>query len=572
MSTDPVALAAELIRCPSVTPADGGALVLLAERLAAAGFRSERVDRNGITNLYTRWGSDGPALGFNGHTDVVPPGDVAAWKHDPFAGVVAEGALHGRGAADMKSGVAAFVAAAIDFVTATPPRGSVIVTVTGDEEGVATDGTVAILDWMAARGERMDHCLVGEPTCPERMGEAIKIGRRGSLTARLTAYGVQGHSAYPERAKNPLPALVRLLDRLAARELDSGTAHFGASTLAITTVDTGNPASNVIPAEARATVNIRFNDAHSGASLSAWIEEEADRAAAEFGIGIAARFEISGESFVTERGAFTDLVARAVEAETGVCAGALDLGGHLGRAVHQGSLPSGGGGAGRGDDAPDRRAGGGGACSPAQGDLRADPAGVFRRSAGVRPVLKVVFSGLSGNVLGRTAFKSLKSCDKSVNALESRHWGAQNFPALPKRAAGARGPARNAEALLRPGRSPGGGTPEGEGGAAWTKSLQDGRGRPGGRGIAAALRGATAAGFVTGRSRQAGPSVQEAAPCARVGGVGKSRVFGLLVKRARIPQTRLSLSARPDRRATAGGIAGGQVLNRKCSTSPSATR
>jgi succinyl-diaminopimelate desuccinylase len=171
---------------------------------------------------------------------------------------------------------------------------------------------------MTHAGERMDHCLGGEPTCPSVMGEAIKIGRRGSMTARLRAYGVQGHSAYPERAKNPLPALVRLLDRLAARELDRGTAHFGPSTLAITTVDTGNEAANVIPAQARATVNIRFNDAHTGASLSDWIEEEADRAATEFGIGIAVRFEISGESFVTETGAFTDLVARAVAAETGV--------------------------------------------------------------------------------------------------------------------------------------------------------------------------------------------------------------------------------------------------------------
>ena len=171
---------------------------------------------------------------------------------------------------------------------------------------------------MRAEGERLDHCLVGEPTCPARMGEAIKIGRRGSLTAQLTAYGKQGHSAYPERAKNPLPALVRLLDRLASHPLDQGTAHFGPSTLAITTVDVGNPASNVIPAEARATVNIRFNDAHSGASLSDWIEEEADRAANEFGVGIAARFQISGESFLTEPGPFTDLVARAVAAETGV--------------------------------------------------------------------------------------------------------------------------------------------------------------------------------------------------------------------------------------------------------------
>lgn len=316
--TDPVALTAELIRCPSVTPAEGGAIQLLDTLLTQAGFRTRRVDRNGIANLFARWGETGPVLGFNGHTDVVPAGDVSAWRHGgPFSGVVSDGMIHGRGAADMKSGVAAFVAAAVDLISATPPRGSVIIAITGDEEGDGVDGTRAILDWMAEQDERMDHCLVGEPTCPEVMGEMIKIGRRGSMTAYLTAYGTQGHSAYPDRAKNPLPALVRLLDRLAGRTLDTGTAHFSASTLAITTIDTGNPANNVIPASTRATVNIRFNDAHCSTDLAAWIEEEADIVAAEFGIGIAARFSISGESFVTPPGAFSDLVSRAVAAETG---------------------------------------------------------------------------------------------------------------------------------------------------------------------------------------------------------------------------------------------------------------
>ncbi len=316
--TDPVHLTAALVRRPSVTPEEGGAIELLRELLAGAGFRTERTDRNGIANLYARWGSGTPVLGFNGHTDVVPPGERSAWKHDPFGAEIADGMLYGRGAADMKSGVAAFVAAAVDFVSETPPEGSVAIAITGDEEGDGVDGTAAILDWMAANGERMDHCLVGEPTCPEIMGEMIKIGRRGSMTAYLRAYGVQGHAAYPHLAKNPLPALVRLLDRLAARKLDKGTEHFDPSTLAITTIDTGNPANNVIPGEARATVNIRFNDAHDSAALSRWIEEEADRAAKEFGIGIAAGFQISGESFVTPPGPFTDLVAAAVEAETGV--------------------------------------------------------------------------------------------------------------------------------------------------------------------------------------------------------------------------------------------------------------
>jgi succinyl-diaminopimelate desuccinylase len=325
--TDPADLTAALIRCPSVTPEEGGALELLDGLLAEAGFRTTRIRRGGIDNLHARWGSSGPVLGFNGHTDVVPPGPATAWRHDPFAAVMEDGVLFGRGAADMKSGVAAFAAAAIDFVAATPPAGSVVLTITGDEEGEGANGTRAILDWMAEHGERMDHCLVGEPTCPETMGEMIKIGRRGSLTVHLTAYGRQGHAAYPQRARNPIPGLVRLLDRLAGHELDTGTAHFDASTLAITSVDVGNPASNVIPAEARATCNIRFNNAHSAQSLQDWIEQEADRAAQEFGIGIAATFELSGDSFVTAPGRFTDLVTRAVAAETGVTPVASTSGG-----------------------------------------------------------------------------------------------------------------------------------------------------------------------------------------------------------------------------------------------------
>ena len=317
-ATDPVDLTAALVRCRTVTPEEGGALHMLGQMLGAAGFRVHRADRNGTPNLVARWGTAAPVLGFNGHTDVVPTGDPSAWRHDPFGGEIADGKLWGRGSADMKSGVAAFVAAAIDFVTDTPPKGSLLVTVTGDEEGAGRDGTVAILEWMRDSGDRMDHCLVGEPTCPSRMGEMVKIGRRGSMTARITAYGKQGHSAYPERAANPLPALARLLDRLASHALDAGTAHFGPSTLAITTIDVGNPANNVIPAEGRATVNIRFNDAHTSQSLSDWIEEEADAVAREAGIGIAVGFEVSGESFVTEPGPFVETVVRAVEAETGV--------------------------------------------------------------------------------------------------------------------------------------------------------------------------------------------------------------------------------------------------------------
>jgi len=317
---DPVKLTQDLIRCPSVTPEEGGALVLLADLLESAGFTCTRIDRNGTANLFARWGQgkNGRTFGFNGHTDVVPVGDKAAWSVDPFGGEIRDGILYGRGATDMKSGVAAFAAAAIDFVTDTPPDGSVVLTITGDEEGVATDGTTAILDWMNAQGETMDHCLVGEPTCPETLGDIMKIGRRGSMTAHFIVTGVQGHSAYPHRANNPLPAMVRLMDRLASHELDAGTDHFDASTLAITTIDTGNPATNVIPAEAKATVNIRFNDSHSGASLSDWLRTEADKVAVEFDIKIAMQVKISGESFLTEPGELSALIAQAVKTVTGI--------------------------------------------------------------------------------------------------------------------------------------------------------------------------------------------------------------------------------------------------------------
>jgi succinyl-diaminopimelate desuccinylase len=317
---DPVDLTARLIRCPSVTPDEGGALQLLEALLGAAGFDCTRVDRNGTPNLFARWGRRGAnrTFGFNGHTDVVPVGDAAAWTQDPFGGAIVDGVLWGRGATDMKSGVAAFAAAAIDFVRASPPDGAIILTITGDEEGPGKDGTLALLDWMRGAGEAMSVCLVGEPTCPDRMGEMIKIGRRGSMTCQFVASGVQGHSAYPHRARNPLHALVTLLDRLATHPLDQGTAHFDASTLAITTIDTGNTASNVIPARATATVNIRFNDAHSGGSLTDWLRAEAQAVQAATGVAIELAIDISGESFLTPPGEFVSLVARSVKTETGV--------------------------------------------------------------------------------------------------------------------------------------------------------------------------------------------------------------------------------------------------------------
>ncbi|MCI2399878.1 succinyl-diaminopimelate desuccinylase [Aliiroseovarius subalbicans] len=319
MSINPADLTQRLIQCPSVTPEEAGALVLLQDILEQAGFACTRVDRGKVSNLYARWGSkNARTLGFNGHTDVVPVGDTGAWTVQPFAGVVKDGFLWGRGATDMKSGVAAWVAAAVDFVADAPEDASLVITITGDEEGDAVDGTTAILDWMGANGEAMTACIVGEPTCPNTMGEMMKIGRRGSMTAYFTARGVQGHSAYPHRARNPVPALARLMARLDAHELDEGTAHFDASTLAVTTIDTGNPANNVIPAECRATVNIRFNDAHSSTGITAWLREEAERVAGETGVEIDMRTQVSGESFVTPPGDLSALVAKSVAAETGV--------------------------------------------------------------------------------------------------------------------------------------------------------------------------------------------------------------------------------------------------------------
>lgn len=319
-SVDPVELTAALVRCPSVTPADEGALDILGRALGEAGFDCVRADRGGICNLFARWGAKGhpKTFGFNGHTDVVPIGDAADWTMSPFGAQVRDGIMYGRGTTDMKSGVAAFAAAAIDFVTESPPDGAVVLAITGDEEGDATDGTTALLDYMANTGEAMSVCLVGEPTCPNQMGDMMKIGRRGSMTAWFTVTGKQGHSAYPHRAKNPLPPLMRLMDRLASHELDQGTEHFDPSTLAIVTVDVGNPATNVIPAAARATVNIRFNDRHSSADLSDWLRAETSAIEAAFGVKIDVDIKVSGESFLTPPGPLSDLIANAVEAETGI--------------------------------------------------------------------------------------------------------------------------------------------------------------------------------------------------------------------------------------------------------------
>ena len=317
---DPVELTAALVRCASVTPANEGALEILEDVLGQAGFECAWANRGGIKNLFARWGSKGntKCFGFNGHTDVVPIGNADDWSMPPFGAEIIDGVMYGRGTTDMKSGVAAFAAAAVDFVRDSPPDGSIVIAITGDEEGDAIDGTTALLEYMENNGERMDVCLVGEPTCPDVMGQMMKIGRRGSMTAWFKVIGRQGHSAYPHRANNPLPAMVRLMDRLASHELDRGTAHFDASTLAVVTVDTGNAATNVIPASCSAAVNIRFNDSHSGASLTAWLEEECAAIRQSFGIEVEMQVKISGESFITPPGALSDLVAKSVEAETGV--------------------------------------------------------------------------------------------------------------------------------------------------------------------------------------------------------------------------------------------------------------
>ncbi len=317
---DPIALTADLIRCPSVTPTEGGALILLEQLLSDAGFECTRVDRGDTPNLYARWGTKGAnkSFGFNGHTDVVPIGDLDAWSVDPFGAEIKDGFMWGRGATDMKSGVAAFVAAAIDFVTHTPPDGAVVIAITGDEEGPAKDGTVALLDWMAENGEAMTHCLVGEPTCPANMGEMMKIGRRGSMNIRFRVVGVQGHVAYPHRVNNPVPVMARLMDRLSTHVLDTGTDHFDPSNFAVTSIDTGNTATNVIPADCTAMANIRFNDAHNADDLTAWMRGECDKIEAETGVTVEMSVSVSGDSFVTPPGLLSDIIGAAVVAETGV--------------------------------------------------------------------------------------------------------------------------------------------------------------------------------------------------------------------------------------------------------------
>ena len=321
MIPDALGIAQALLRCPSVTPADGGALDALQAVLDAHGFTTHRVPfaepgTVTIDNLYARIGSGAPYLLFAGHTDVVPPGDRAAWRYDPFAGLVSDGVLHGRGAQDMKGGIAAFAAAALATIAEDgPPRGSIGFLITGDEEGPAVNGTTKLLRWAHGRGERFDHCIVGEPTAQAHPGDTIKIGRRGSLNGRITATGRQGHVAYPSKADNPIPALLRVLEALAA-PLDGGTVHFEPSNLVVTTIDVGNAATNVIPGVATAAFNVRFNETWTAETLAATLKGRVEDAAgtAEVTLVILAN---DAPSFLTPSSPFTDLVAAAVAAQTG---------------------------------------------------------------------------------------------------------------------------------------------------------------------------------------------------------------------------------------------------------------
>jgi succinyl-diaminopimelate desuccinylase len=320
---DPVALTQALIRCESVTPAEGGALTLLEGLLTGAGFTCHRitfrdVDTPDVDNLYARFGTHGRNLCFAGHTDVVPIGDAKSWTSPPFGAEIRDGILYGRGAVDMKGGVACFVAAALRHLAANPqPQGSLSFLITGDEEGPSINGTMKLLQWLAERDERLDACLVGEPSNPQALGDEIKIGRRGSVVGHLVVHGKQGHAAYPQKADNPVPKLARLIDRLSTQTIDKGTPHFQPSNLQVTVIDVPNTASNVIPAEARAVFNIRYNDIWNRPRIEEWVRLQLDAAADGRDIRYDVRFSGTGDVFLTEPGPLVDTLVAAVSEVTG---------------------------------------------------------------------------------------------------------------------------------------------------------------------------------------------------------------------------------------------------------------
>jgi succinyl-diaminopimelate desuccinylase len=309
---DAINLTKELIRAPSVTPADAGAMDIVERTLTDLGFACRRMKFGEIENLYARYGTESPNLCFAGHTDVVPVGDAAAWSQGAFDAAVVDGVLVGRGAVDMKSAIAAFAAASAKAIAAGQISGSLSFLITGDEEGVATHGTKMVVEALDLEDEVITHCVVGEPTSSETFGDMIKVGRRGSINVDITVTGMQGHVAYPHRAANPVPVLLRLLLRLQERKLDEGYPEFQPSNLEITHIDVPNTATNVIPGVARARLNVRFNPNHTGEDLARWIEGEAQSAGREFSGTIAVTPQISGEAFLTEPGPFTDVVAAAV--------------------------------------------------------------------------------------------------------------------------------------------------------------------------------------------------------------------------------------------------------------------
>lgn len=311
-ATDPLGLAQALIRCASVTPADAGAQGVLAEALEALGFTVTKLRYGEIENLFARIGTGGPHICFAGHTDVVPEGN-GSWSAGPFGGEVRDGVLFGRGACDMKGAIASFVAAAADHLKGGAPKGSISLLITGDEEGPAVDGTVRVLEWMQANGQVPDFCIVGEPTNPNQLGDMIKVGRRGSVNMTLTVHGIQGHVAYPHRVDNPVHRLVRIAAALTAAPIDAGSEFFEPTSIQVTSIDVGNAATNVVPASAKLMLNIRFNERHSGASLTAWVRATAERYAERFELDVS----ISGESFLTPVGPEIEALAGAVAAATG---------------------------------------------------------------------------------------------------------------------------------------------------------------------------------------------------------------------------------------------------------------
>lgn len=332
-ASDPIAHAAALIRCPSVTPDQAGALDYMEAQLAGAGFACwrHRFAAGGtpeVDNLYARIGDSGPHLAFAGHIDVVPPGDTAAWTAPPFGAEIRDGVLYGRGAVDMKGAVAAMMAAAVRHVEAAQPlKGSISFIITADEEGPAVNGTVALIEWMRKAGEQPDFCILGEPTHPARMGESIKIGRRGSLNGRISVRGVQGHVAYPNLTRNPLTGLVAALKRITEEQLDDGSDNFGPSNLEVTGVDTGNPSANVVPAAASAQFNVRFNDLHNADSLSALLRVLIEETLEGRGLSWDLGFESNAEAFLTQPGAPVQILTDVSREITGIAPGLSTDGG-----------------------------------------------------------------------------------------------------------------------------------------------------------------------------------------------------------------------------------------------------